>query len=122
LDTLCPIGYGPERKNPPRSPEFGGFGELARSVLLGMPQIGPLGNGDPEAGGHPMSFVARTLRNDRGQGMTEYIIIAILVALVVLFTVNRFGGALRNKFTQATNTTQSIQVTDVTNQSSIVTK
>lgn len=69
-----------------------------------------------------MKFVAKTLRSQKGQGMTEYIIIAILVALVVLFTVNRFGGALRNKFTQATNTTQSVTVTDVTNQSGIATK
>ncbi len=69
-----------------------------------------------------MEFLTATVRNEKGQGMTEYIIIAILVALVVLFTVNRFGGALRNKFTQATNTTQSVTVTDVTNQSTIQTK
>lgn len=69
-----------------------------------------------------MTLFTRTLQNEKGQGMTEYIIIAILVALVVLFTVNRFGGALRNKFTQATNTTQSVTVTDVTNQSTIQTQ
>ncbi|MEA2625108.1 MAG: Flp/Fap pilin component [Candidatus Binatota bacterium] len=63
-----------------------------------------------------MISIQRILRSQRGQGITEYIIITILIALVVLFTVNRFGGALRNKFTQAKNTTEGVNVTDVNNQ------
>ena len=45
-----------------------------------------------------MSLAMRIARNQRGQGMTEYIIIAILVALVVMFTVNRFGKTIRDRF------------------------
>jgi Flp pilus assembly pilin Flp len=56
--------------------------------------------------------VNKIIRNQRGQGMTEYIIIAILVALVVMFAVNRFGGMLRNRFGQAVQSVSSVGVTD----------
>jgi Flp pilus assembly pilin Flp len=57
-----------------------------------------------------MNFVTRTLRQERGQGMTEYIIIAILVALVVMFTVNRFGGAIKDRFFAAEKAISSLDV------------
>jgi len=63
-----------------------------------------------------MMSINRLLRSQKGQGMTEYLIIAILVALVVLFSINRFGGALRRRFGQATATVGSVQVTDVNQQ------
>ena len=59
-----------------------------------------------------MNRISKLLRNQRGQGMTEYIIIAILVALVVMFAVNRFGGMLRNRFGQAVESVSSVGVVD----------
>ena len=56
-------------------------------------------------------------RNQRGQGMTEYLIIAILVALVVLFSINRFGHAIRQRFGAATETVGQVSVTDAGGQS-----
>jgi Flp pilus assembly pilin Flp len=59
-----------------------------------------------------MKRITKVLRDQRGQGMTEYIIIAILIALVVMFAVNRFGGMLRNRFGQATESVSSVGVVD----------
>ena len=59
-----------------------------------------------------MNRFAKLLRNQRGQGMTEYIIIAILVALVVMFAVNRFGGMLRNRFGGAVEAVSNVNVVD----------
>jgi len=59
-----------------------------------------------------MNRFTKLLRNQRGQGMTEYIIIAILVALVVMFAVNRFGGMLRNRFGTAVEGVSSVNVID----------
>jgi Flp pilus assembly pilin Flp len=63
-----------------------------------------------------MKSVKHMLQSERGQGMTEYIIIAVLVALVVLFSINRFGAALRTRFGQATATVGSVNVSDTGNQ------
>lgn len=57
-------------------------------------------------------IVRGKLGNERGQGITEYIIITILIALVVLFTINRFGGALRNRFSTAQESVEGVNVTD----------
>ena len=57
-----------------------------------------------------MRFVRNRLRQQKGQGMTEYIIIAILVALVVMFTVNRFGGAIKGRFTAAEKAINSLDI------------
>jgi Flp pilus assembly pilin Flp len=59
----------------------------------------------------------KILNNQRGQGMTEYLIIAILVALVVLFSINRFGHAIRQRFGAATSTVGQVSVTDAGGQS-----
>ena len=57
-----------------------------------------------------MRFFTRIARDQRGQGMTEYIIIAILVALVVMFTVNRFGGAIKGRFSAAEKAISGLDV------------
>ena len=41
-------------------------------------------------------------RNERGQGMAEYIIIVILVAIIVLIGVKLFGRSVINQFNNAT--------------------
>ena len=45
----------------------------------------------------------RFVRGERGQGMAEYIIIVILVAIIVLVAVKFFGKSVTNKFENATN-------------------
>lgn len=45
----------------------------------------------------------RFVRGERGQGMAEYIIIVILVAIIVLVAVRFFGKSVTNKFENATN-------------------
>lgn len=40
--------------------------------------------------------------NERGQGMAEYIIIVILVAIIVLVGVKLFGKSVINQFNNAT--------------------
>ncbi len=39
-----------------------------------------------------------TLKNRKGQGLTEYIIIVALVAIAAIGVVNIFGNQLRNQF------------------------
>ena len=56
-----------------------------------------------------MNKLARLIRrgdlqgNERGQGMAEYIIIVILVAIIVLVAVRLFGKSVTNQFENATN-------------------
>ena len=43
------------------------------------------------------------LHNDeKGQGMTEYIIIIVLVAIAVIFVVTQFGGKIKEMFSGST--------------------
>lgn len=42
-------------------------------------------------------------RNQSGQGMAEYIIIVILVAIIVLIGVKLFGRSVINQFNNATS-------------------
>ncbi|MBI4615590.1 MAG: Flp family type IVb pilin [Planctomycetes bacterium] len=44
------------------------------------------------------------LRRKQGQGMTEYIIIVVLVAIAVLLAVKIFGGTVKTKFTESKDT------------------
>lgn len=49
------------------------------------------------------------LANERGQGLAEYIIIVILVAIIVLVAVRFFGKEVYNKFENATNEVRDLQ-------------
>lgn len=41
-------------------------------------------------------------KNEQGQGMAEYIIIVILVAIIVLVAIRLFGQSVFNQFGNAT--------------------
>ena len=45
--------------------------------------------------------IAPSSRRSRGQGMTEYLIILVLVAVALIATVNLFGGKLGQLFVGA---------------------
>lgn len=49
------------------------------------------------------------LRNERGQGMAEYIIIVILVAIIVLVAIRLFGKSVYNQFNNATEEVDTLQ-------------
>ncbi|MBR3653925.1 MAG: Flp family type IVb pilin [Elusimicrobia bacterium] len=42
------------------------------------------------------------LRNNKGQGMVEYILIIVLVVIVVIAGVKMFGGKVNNMFQDST--------------------
>jgi Flp pilus assembly pilin Flp len=48
-----------------------------------------------------LTRVRRSLRDQKGQGMTEYIIIVILIALAVLIAVKFLGSAVSEKTSAA---------------------
>jgi Flp pilus assembly pilin Flp len=48
-----------------------------------------------------LTKVRKSLRREEGQGMTEYIIIVILIALAVLIAVRFLGGKVQEKTSEA---------------------
>lgn len=48
-------------------------------------------------------------RNEQGQGMAEYIIIVILVAIIVLVAIRLFGKSVFNQFNNATEEVDTLQ-------------
>jgi len=48
-----------------------------------------------------MRYLQKRLRDQKGQGMTEYIIIAILIAIVVIVAVRSLGTSVSGKFNEA---------------------
>ena len=44
----------------------------------------------------------KMLRNNKGQGMVEYILIIVLVVIVVIAGVKMFGGKVNNMFQDST--------------------
>src|SRR2546423_14805720 len=54
----------------------------------------------------------RPPHNESGQAMTEYIIVIILVALAVMFSMGRFPSALGRKFGCASAKTSEFDVDD----------
>ena len=56
----------------------------------------------------PVSSRVRLL-NERGQGMAEYIIIVILVAIIVLVGIRLFGKSVINQFNNATEEVNTLQ-------------
>ncbi len=57
-----------------------------------------------------MNFVRRTLRDEKGQGMMEYALIAIVIGLIVLFIAAKFGKGLSNRFSAMTQTVGSTKI------------
>jgi Flp pilus assembly pilin Flp len=63
-----------------------------------------------------MNFVKNALRNREGQGITEYIIIVVLIALIVIFAINRYGRMAYNITQNSTSTMgQQLVITDLSN-------
>ena len=52
---------------------------------------------------------SRRLRDERGQGMAEYIIIVILVAIIVLVAIRFFGHSITNQFENATEQVNTLR-------------
>lgn len=48
-------------------------------------------------------------KNERGQGMAEYIIIVILVAIIVLVAIRLFGKSVFNQFKNATKEVDTLE-------------
>ena len=59
-----------------------------------------------------MKFLSKTMRSEKGQGMMEYVLIAIVVGLIVLFIAAKFGGTLTNRFSAAKSTVDSTKIVD----------
>ncbi len=55
------------------------------------------------------SLVKKVIRGERGQGMAEYIIIVILVAIIVLVGIRLFGKSVINQFNEATEEVDTLQ-------------
>ena len=53
--------------------------------------------------------VRRFGKDERGQGMAEYIIIVILVAIIVLVGIRLFGKSVLNQFNNATGEVDTLQ-------------
>ena len=48
-------------------------------------------------------------RDEKGQGLAEYIIIVILVAIIVLVAVRLFGKSVFNQFSNATQQVDDLE-------------
>lgn len=45
-----------------------------------------------------LKFFRKTFRNERGQGMTEYIIIAVMIAVACIVVIRLFGNDIKAYF------------------------
>lgn len=61
-----------------------------------------------------MKLIRKLARRRRGQGMTEYIIIVGLIAIVLIAAIKQFSGALQTTYGQATTGVTSVG-TDIQN-------
>ena len=57
----------------------------------------------------PLSPTFARIRGEKGQGLAEYIIIVILVAIIVLVAVKYFGKSVYNQFENATNEVENLR-------------
>ena len=61
-----------------------------------------------------MRYLKNALSNKKGQGITEYIIIVVLIALIVIFAINRYGKMAYNITQNSTNTMgKQLVITDL---------
>ena len=58
-----------------------------------------------------MRFLNRAMRDEKGQAMMEYVLIAIVIGLIVLFIAAKFGGSISKRFTAAQTTVDSTKIT-----------
>lgn len=50
---------------------------------------------------------SNVLRDKKGQGMTEYILIVVLIAVAAIFVVRTFGGKIKDLFQKSAETIES---------------
>jgi uncharacterized membrane protein YdbT with pleckstrin-like domain len=63
-----------------------------------------------------MNYIKSALRGEKGQGFTEYLIIIVLIALIVIFAINRYGKMAYNITQNSTSTMgQQLVITDLAN-------
>ncbi len=48
-------------------------------------------------------MIKRFLNEEKGQGMTEYILIVVLIAIAAIVVVKAFGNKIKELFTKSTN-------------------
>jgi len=72
-----------------------------------MKEKSPRKNGNSRAASL-LTTSART-RGEKGQGMAEYIIIVILIAIIVLVGIRLFGKSVINQFNNATGEIDTLQ-------------
>ena len=49
------------------------------------------------------NFIKNFIRNEEGQGLTEYAILAALLVVVVIGILTTLGGTMKEKFTSINN-------------------
>lgn len=52
-------------------------------------------------------FIKNFIRNEEGQGLTEYAILAALLVVVVIGILTTLGGTMKDKFTQINKSIKS---------------
>lgn len=57
----------------------------------------------------PRSQLVSARKDEKGQGLAEYIIIVILVAIIVLVAVRLFGKSVFNQFSNATTQVDDLE-------------
>ncbi len=50
------------------------------------------------------------LNNERGQGLTEYLVLLILISIASITVVTQMGGVIENRFRAAKQKIQSMSV------------
>jgi Flp pilus assembly pilin Flp len=54
-----------------------------------------------------MKSIRKLFRNEKGQGMTEYIIIAVMIAIACIVVIRLFGNDIKNYFRGSRNEVQT---------------
>lgn len=54
-----------------------------------------------------MSRLRKVMRDRKGQGMTEYILIVVLIAVAAIVVVRTFGDQIKGLFTKSAKTIES---------------
>jgi Flp pilus assembly pilin Flp len=98
------IGYSSNPGGTPKTLEGRGLSSgTVSAIALAEPEMI-----DRQGGGVSMNYLRSKLKDRKGQGMTEYIIIAILIAIVVLVAVKTLGTSVKSKFSEATKSVDAL--------------
>ena len=64
-------------------------------------------------------FLNKLLKNQKGQGMTEYLIIVALIAIAAIGVVTVFGRDIRSLFSDTTNALAGNQAANTANKANV---